>query len=85
MFRGDSTKVVEERGIKSKMKREESRKPWRLGEGRRRMMEAFPWCMPLQSVQTESGLYNYGLSPHQLRWSKEEVERYKRSLMVAQI
>lgn len=34
--------------------------------------------MPPQSVQTESGLYNYGLSPHQLRegpgrwrrWSK---------------
>lgn len=41
------------------------------GRGRRttgwRMMEASPLCMPLQSGQTESGLYNYGLSPHQLR------------------
>lgn len=36
---------------------------------RRRMMEASPACHRSQP-QTESGLYNYGLSPHQLREGK---------------
>ncbi|KAI4489441.1 hypothetical protein M0802_011113 [Mischocyttarus mexicanus] len=53
---------LEEREEKEEEKEEEEEE-----EEEATMMEASLLCMPLQSAQTESGPYNYGLSPHQLR------------------